>query len=541
MREGGAAARWPWITAALVDLALTAVLVTGSLRENQGRLVYPLDDTYIHMAMAKHTALHGVWGVTPHGFSSSTSSPLWTALLAAVWRVTGVHDAVPLVLNAACALALLAVADRILRVRAHASPAARCVALLALVLVAPLPTLTVIGMEHVLHALLALVIADRAAAWLAERPPERRLPDPVLLAAAALLPATRYEGALLLGAIAALFAIARRPLAGLALLAAGALPVTAYGWWSQAHGWPFLPASVLLKGNIPSATGASLVRWVYAMPQALAVHGHVLMLIAAALALLLAAVRHRRRDHATWLLAIFALGALAHVQFAKLGWFFRYEAYLVALGVIVLAVAVAPWAGAGRISAWMARASHPERALVLALALVAGSPWLIRAVSALANTVHATTNIHDQQFQMGRFLARHYAGSAVAVNDIGAVGYLADIRLCDLWGLGSIEVARLRRAGRFDTAAIAEIAERAGVEIAIVYESWYRNYGGLPPGWRALGTWRVAYNVILGGDTVTLYAVAPGSDARLIANLRAYAAELPPDVEQAGAYRERAD
>ena len=109
----------------------------------------------------------------------------------------------------------------------------------------------------------------------------------------------------------------------------------------------------------------------------------------------------------------------------------------------MLAVAVAPWAGAQRLATWVARASLAERALVLVLVLVAGAPWLIRAVSALANTVHATTNIHDQQVQMGRFLARHYAGRAVAVNDIGAVCYFADLRLCDLWGLGSAEIARL--------------------------------------------------------------------------------------------------
>jgi hypothetical protein len=536
MRGSPAVARWPWLVAALLELGLTAVLVVQSLAANQGRLIYPLDDTYIHMAMAKNAALHGVWGVTAHAFGSSTSSPLWTALLAGVWRVTGVHDVVPLLLNAACALALLAVADRILRRRAGASASARCAALVALVLVMPMPTLTIVGMEHVLHALLALIVADRAAVLLAERaPPPARAYLP-LLAAAALLPATRYEGALMLLAIAGLFVAVRRPLAALALLGAGALPVAAYGLWAQSHGWPFLPTSVLLKGNIPSASGASIVRWLYAMPQALAVHGHVLLLIVGALVLLVVALRHHRRDYATWMLAIFALGALAHVQFAKLGWFFRYEAHLVAFGVVVIAVAVAPGASARRVGSWFAGAPVAVRALACVLALVVGSPWLIRAVSAVANTVEATGNIHDQQIQMGRFFERYYRGAAVAVNDIGAVCYLADVRLCDLWGLGTVEAARLRRSGRFDTAAIADLAARAGVEVAIVYEPWYRHYGGLPPAWREVGTWRVGYNVILGGDTVTIYAVAPGSDERLMRNLRDFAGELPADVEQRGAY-----
>ena len=40
---------------------------------------------------------------------------------------------------------------------------------------------------------------------------------------------------------------------------------------------------------------------------------------------------------------------------------------------------------------------------------------------------------------------------------------------------------------------------------------------------------------------MTLYAVAPGSDGPLLAHLRAYADELPADVEQGGVYREGAD
>lgn len=87
--------------------AIAALLLAGSLfvalpamqAKGEDRFVYPLDDTYIHMGMAKNLATHGVWGVNRYHFSSSSSSPLWTLTLAGAYLVTGVREATPLILN----------------------------------------------------------------------------------------------------------------------------------------------------------------------------------------------------------------------------------------------------------------------------------------------------------------------------------------------------------------------------------------------------------------------------------------------------------
>ena len=112
------------------------LLLRAALVHTGGRLVYALDDAYIHMAMAKNLVTHGVWGVTPNGFTSSSSSPLWVLLLAASYRLFGVNHFVPLALNAIFAVTLLVAADRGLR-RLDVSPAARTVGLVALVLLTP--------------------------------------------------------------------------------------------------------------------------------------------------------------------------------------------------------------------------------------------------------------------------------------------------------------------------------------------------------------------------------------------------------------------
>src|SRR6266851_2122500 len=60
-----------------IYLLTCATLLMLSLARTQWHLVYPLDDAYIHMAIAKNLAQHGVWGVTSHEFTSCSSSPLW--------------------------------------------------------------------------------------------------------------------------------------------------------------------------------------------------------------------------------------------------------------------------------------------------------------------------------------------------------------------------------------------------------------------------------------------------------------------------------
>jgi len=87
------------VGAAAALLLVTLAAVGSGTRHTGGRLVYPIDDPYIHMTIARNLALHGSWGITPGHFGPASSSPLWTLLLAATHRLVGGRDATPLVLN----------------------------------------------------------------------------------------------------------------------------------------------------------------------------------------------------------------------------------------------------------------------------------------------------------------------------------------------------------------------------------------------------------------------------------------------------------
>src|SRR5438552_1524631 len=138
--------------------------------QNQGHVVYVLDDAYIHMAVAKNLAQHSVWGISQYGFSSATSSIAWPLLLAGAYLLFGPNEIASLLLNLVFATALVWVAYTILRSH-KVQPAASLVALLAIVFATPLPPLIFTGLEHSLHALVTMAFVYLAARVIVNQDP----------------------------------------------------------------------------------------------------------------------------------------------------------------------------------------------------------------------------------------------------------------------------------------------------------------------------------------------------------------------------------
>lgn len=98
---------WPLTTAIIILWITMSALLVVSMKQNQGHLVYALDDPDIHMAMAKNFAQHGVWGISRYEFSSSSSSLLWTLLLSAIYFILGANESSPFILNVIFATAII--------------------------------------------------------------------------------------------------------------------------------------------------------------------------------------------------------------------------------------------------------------------------------------------------------------------------------------------------------------------------------------------------------------------------------------------------
>lgn len=520
-----------------------AVLSILSIKQNQEHLVYALDDPYIHMAVAKNFAQHGVWGVTRFAFSSSSSSLLWPLILSATYFMVGPNELTPIVLNIIFATFAVVSAYWIFnKYRAAFSSSYVFLVLLAIIFLTPLPALIFTGQEHVLHALITILFVHLSAKALSTESQSFLAVDSVLLLVLApFVPLIRYEGLFLALVVCGLFVVRKRSLYAFSLGALAISPVGIFGIISLTHGWFWFPNSVLLKANLPDLTSAnSIISFLgSSMYEQLLATPHISVLTIIALTLYVA----RFNKEGFWengqvMITIFTLITFLHMQFARVGSFYRYEAYLVALGLFVLAIPLFQYLSRGPQKINLQRILIPQYAAILMLTLLLMLPLIQRGIGSIREVPQATTNIYQQQYQMGLFLRQFYQGAAVAANDIGAINYLADINSLDLWGLNSLEVAKMKRDGDYDREQIYNLTKSKRTRIAIVYDEWFLRdgIGGIPSQWIRVGQWKIRNNVVAGGNTVSFYAVDDAEEGRLSANLKLFASKLPMNVEQAGKY-----
>lgn len=486
-----------------------------------GQLIYPLDDTYIHMGMAKNLAAHGVWGITRYEFSSSSSSPLWTTLLAGVDKLIGVRELAPLVLNAICAAWLLVLADRVLR-RWSVPSVPRAIALVAFVMVLPLPALVLMGMEHVLHLLLSLAFAACAIDMLIHDEDRSGAKAISLCLLGALLGASRYEGFFLVGFVCLLLAVRRRPVLGVVLGLVSLVPLGAFGAFSLAHGSPFLPNSLLLKagGDQSSAWQVLFKRPAAADLELFRRTPALIVLMTASAIGAVAAVWRRRRFWTPEVLACVMLAGMlalhAHFAFTSLFWVYRHDAYLVGFGIIaaVLTVAGLGWpAGAGLAAAGLAG--------LLYLNAAPGEWW------SSAQTLAQVRTNYLEHYRAAEFIARHYPSGPVVVNDIGAVSYLTDARLLDMFGLGSVEPIVIRRAngGAYTADDVDRWTRPHHPAAAILQLGWGFVFPRVPASWIKVAE----VEIVPSGQTLGFFAMSPDAALALRQPVEAFYRPLGDD------------
>jgi hypothetical protein len=522
----------PFCVSAALFCGLLMQLVHHGMKQDAGTFVYPLDDAYIHLAVSRNLALHGVWGISRYNFSGASSSPGWTLLLAGVIKVAGVHLVTPLIVNAIAGVALLLLASILL---AWALPRAgmfyMAAALCAMVLVAPLPGLAAIGMEHMLHSVVMLFLLGLAA-WIASL--ETSVPIPTGAAAALLLAgaaagALRYESCFAIAAVMVCLLMRRRAVLAVLLGLAAAIGPVSYGLYSRAHSGITLPFSVVMK----SSGGAHLQLTSFIISAA-----EPILLILAAVFFLRRASRAAAGTSAKWryhdtffglVLATLTMQGIV----GPLGWLMRYEAYLYVLATVALALVIGDeWQRRGERGG--ARFTGAEK-WVLAAVFFA----LLEPFNGMIHRVHhgwsdVAASIHDRYVEhlpQALFVEQEMPNAVVMANDIGFLAFYAkDAQILDPLGLGSLEPVKLERAHqKMSPEFMRQWGAREKASLAILHTDFPGMDTMIPTGWVLVESWCFPHNVVFLNHIQSFYA----PDAVAASALRVKMAEfheLAPEV-----------
>jgi hypothetical protein len=490
-------------------------------RQTGGMFVYPLDDSYIHLALARTLVLHHNWGISPTEFASASSSPGWTVLLAMTEEVFGLHLVDGLILNILCAITLLFAVDHSIKLFVPSVALwFRYLALIAILFCTPLTSLTMIGMEHVAQALTTLLLIVVATQFLALA---LAAPAPTATAAwlfviAVFAGAIRYEAVFVVIPVCMCLALRRRiRIAAMVALGSAAAPILFGIYFHHKSGF-WLPFSVM-----PKASGQPPLSVKYFLDQT---HGFRSLLPLVVLAWLL-----RFRKLGFWqpsqLLLFFAGSVtLLHLAIAPVGWLMRYESYLACLCLFALCVVVAglpsPRAALRSIRQ-SSRSRKYASALLILLVVGLGFDLTRRAIKGIVEPIQASEDRFLEHIQMARIVARDYDHDTVVVNDIGTIAYYSDAPLLDLIGLGSVEPIRDRLERHAFTAAdLAAWASSRHASLAILQTQWQRVSSVVPPTWTKIQTWTIPRNVVFKDFEISFFAVTPQEIPRLCAVLAAF-------------------
>ena len=524
-----------WIlTLAIIALIIPVLIIEYQVMTyTRGVFAYPLDDAFIHMGIARNLALHGVWGISPFGFVSASSSILYPPLLAAVFIVTGPHIVIPLMLNLLSGIAILVVMQRWLR-RQGLSPLSQLVILLAAIFFIPLPVIISIGMEHTLQILFCFLFIYRFSDWLAagvQSGQKHWKVSPEVFIYGVLVTATRYEGILLIMVACALLLYYRQWELSLELGIISMLPVIIFGIYAMFNGNFFLPNSVLLKADAIPMTPAGILDFVthgifqklfYDTPTTSAVSIERLLIVLPLTYFVF--FQQLRKDLTYRCILIFLMAAtFLHMSLANTNWFYRYEAYLPGCAVLVIGSLIAKY---GR--ELFMKKSWPSRWVGIFITLLLFLPFVLRSRDALRDVQGACHNIYDQNYNMGRFLHEYYDTTTVAINDLGCPSYFLSGKLIDLWGLGNIEVAQSKRNNYYGTPFLDSLIRKEKVKIAVVFDRLYNP--DLLYKWHKIAIWHIDDRRVSGDANLSFYAVDTLMGPALKKNLMRYQPSLPSGV-----------
>lgn len=467
----------------LFAFALIALQLLRSYFLCDHQFIYATDDTYIHMAIGRNLAYYKVWSTNKLFFTSSSSSFLYTILLAVGFKIFGNHQYYPYVLNFVPYLLLFVV---IYKYYAKKTSKQKFLAIqLFLVLLYPLP---LFAMEHSLHVLFVLLFLLEFDKYISGT---KNLALLFLLGFT--LTMLRYESMFILFAAFLILLYHKKIIPALLLMIIGFSPIVLYGIYSVQQGSFFLPNTLMTKGNFPDGSLQSFIDFFVKIIFDFTINIHFTVYI-----ILVGIYLWKQRFKTThWSFLIVLLTTGAHLLFAGILHFYRYEAYLIVPVVIYFILYFYKDEEATFIN---------KSKFVTALQFIFIFSIVFRLAFNIWIIQMGSKNIYEQQIQFSKFLKKYYDNKPVLVHDIGYLAFTSDVKIYDIAGIATLDVAATKTKKLHHKPEFIEVQQKKyGFTVGVFYDIFAMN--GMPKNWIKAGEWKIDHNRICGLSKINFYAV----------------------------------
>jgi len=505
-----------WISSA-VFFTVCAIYYIISVSKTGCHYVYPIDDAYIHLAMAKNFALYDVWGVTRYQFSSTSSSPLFTVLLSFLIKVSGNNDQIPLYVNLIFGAGTVYLLNLYFS-RIFEKTQSITLSVLFTLFISVLHLQVLSGMEHVLHVfLLALNI------FCLTRPENKRAASGFYLSLL-LMGLVRFESMFYFAVLAFVFVLLKQWKRAALVLLTGFIPIAIFCYINYQQDGYLFPNSVVVKGTKLTFDNhfPHQLKQIFLDNFLLNISFYKIGFFPVLIGLVLIFRNFKSksfqgivRDH--FLLIVISLVMICHSMFADLKGLFRYEAYLLA----GFSMAIIP-----EVRGFVEDpGSYMKKEKVLSVFIMMNMALLFyKFFSAHRMLSEGGKNIYEQQIQSAKFLHTYYNESKVVANDIGAITYFTDIHLLDTAGLASVETIPFNENKRKPDAAfeyfLTGYTSDRKYDIAFIYDAWLQPY--IPKSWKKAAVLKIKDPVTVSKDEVSVYSIQPAAGRELKENIRKF-------------------
>lgn len=519
----------------VIFLLLELIIFLWILNSNNNNFVYPFDDTFIHLELAKNFSLYGIFGITNYEVTTASSSPLWSFLLTSTISIFGNNYYIPLFFSILSSIFLLIIVIYY-GIKIFDNIPIILMLMLTIMSSTKLFLLSFSGMEHIFFTFLLLIILYCRRYYLEQSSIRYYYVLSILLL---LISSIRIEGFIFFLIFG--YNILRKNLLYYSLILLFiSMFYLSVGYFVNGYINFYLPSKIFMGINNFNLKTNYLERLFnhgdffsnlrFYKAQILIISSFILSFYFLIINFKKASLLSKLSFDISTIFIFFVL-----VQFLFDFLFnHRYLNHLFVLFYLNLYINIHLY-----LSVTQKNSKIIQQIAKILIFTVLIFFNIFNFYFDFQSPLKASNNIYSQQFQFSKFINKYYQGRTIILNDIGAACYFADFKLIDLAFIGSnITFSYFKQHGKYDD-MLCENIMKEKPSIAIIYDSWFRYNISSPfyfnnciSKWTPVEKWTINNNYICGDSTITFYSINFNHTDTLRNYLNLFSNELPAGVKR---------